>query len=247
MKLLVRYYAVLKEITGTSKEEVEVEECSIKAGDLVAMISARHPEVSDLVSRGMVLVVYGERIIRDLNDDIDLCSGHSTVDLIPPSAGGGSYSSTLLIGQPVNPESFLRDLIEHVDPEVGAVVVYFGIVKGQVGSSKVEELTYEYHEEQTREILEKIAREASLKEGIKYVSINHSVGSFKPGDIVFSVGVLGTGRRSSIETLREVVERVKHEALIWKIEKRDDGVFWVVGDGERIPKRTSESQQPSKT
>lgn len=247
MKLLVRYYALLKEITGINKEEVEVDRCSVKANDLIVMVSTRHPEISDLVSRGMVLIVYGGRLIQDLNEDIDLCSGHSVVDLIPPSAGGGSYSSALRIGQPIDPEAFLRELIEHADPEVGAVVVYFGIVKGRVGSSKVEELTYEYHEEQTREMLEKIAREASLREGIKYVSINHSIGSFKPGDIVFSVGVLGTGRKSSIETLKEVVERVKHEALIWKIEKRDDGVFWVIGDGKRIPRRITKPQQFSKT
>jgi molybdopterin synthase catalytic subunit/molybdopterin converting factor small subunit len=245
MRLLVRYYAVLREITGVSEEEIEVEGCSVKARDLIARVLTRHPEVSDFVSRGMVLVVYGGKLIRDLSEDLDLCSSRSTVDLVPPSSGGGCYSSMIHIGRSIDPESFLRELIEHVDSEVGAAVVYFGIVKGQVGHRKVEELVYEHHEE-TRRILEKIAHDASVKDGIKYVLIQHSIGSFKPGDIVFSVGILGTGRKNTIETLKEVVERVKHEALIWKIEKRDDGIFWVVGDGERIPKHSASIQQSTK-
>ena len=48
------------------------------------------------------------------------------------------------------------------------------------------------------------------------------------------VFVAANNRVRAFEVLREVVERVKHEVPIFKLEIRSDGEFWVLGDGKRV-------------
>jgi molybdopterin synthase catalytic subunit len=155
------------------------------------------------------------------------------VDIVPPSAGGVSRAK-LVLGEQVPVADFLRELLSYVDSESGAVATYFGVVKGYVDGGRVEKLVYEYHEKFTEEALNRIAKEVESKAKLKAVLIYHSVGEFKPGTVVFAAGVVGRGRREVVEALREIVERVKHESAIWKKELRDDGVFWVLGDGTRL-------------
>lgn len=241
MKLLIRYYALLRELSGEISEEFTTDSCYMTVKEVLETVTRRHPELSRLIYSGSVLVIHGGNLIRDLNYSLDLCS-NPVIDLVPPSAGGERpYEARLVLGQPIDVEAFLRDLLAKLDLEAGAVTVYFGVVKGKVENARVEELRYEYHEEYTEKTLEKIAMEASRVEDVKYVAAYHSIGTFKPGDTVFAVGVVSRGRKGAIKALQEVIERVKHEAAIWKIEKRDDGVFWVVGDGERIPSKTRNS------
>jgi molybdopterin synthase catalytic subunit len=164
------------------------------------------------------------------------------VDVVPPSAGGVSRAR-LILGEQVPVADFLRELLGYVDSESGAVATYFGVVKGHVDGRRVEKLVYEYHERFTEEALNKIAREVESKARLKAVLVYHSIGGFEPGAVVFAVGVVGRGRREVMEALREVVERVKHESAIWKKEFRDDGVFWVVGDGTRLPARPATAEE----
>ncbi|MEM2207651.1 MAG: molybdenum cofactor biosynthesis protein MoaE [Sulfolobales archaeon] len=234
MKVAVKYFAVLREVVGESSEELVFDSCHATVREVLEAVIRKHPELSTLVSGGLVLVIHRGSIIRELDHELDLCL-EPTVDLIPPSAGGESSSETrILLEQAVDAEAFLRNLLSKLDPEAGAIALYFGVVKGEVESSKVEELKYEHHKEYTEKALEKISLEVSRIEGVKYVAIHHSIGTFKPGDIVFAVGVVSRGRKSAIAALQEVVERVKGEAAIWKIEVREDGAFWVIGDGKRI-------------
>lgn len=240
--MVVRYYALLREISGRSSEELEVDSCYKTIGEVLEAVVQRHPELSKMVYNGLVIVIHGGDMIRDLNRSIDLCSD-PTVDLVPPSAGGDEkpYKVLIVLDRTIDAGTFLRELLSKLDPESGAIALYFGVVKGRIRSSRVDELKYEYHAEHTEKVLERIAMEASKIEDVRYVLVHHSIGTFKPGDVVFAVGVISRGRRGAIGALQEVVERVKHEAAIWKIERRDDGVFWVIGEGERIPAKTKES------
>ncbi len=237
MKFRVRYYALLREMVGKDSEEFVADSCHVSVGEVLESVARVRPELRELVFSGRVLVIHGGSIIRDPDERLDLCS-EPTVDLVPPSAGGGgTHEAHLVLGRTVDVEGFLKNLLTKLDPESGAIAVFLGVVKGSVEDSRVEELRYEYHAEYTERALERIASEASRTEGVKHVAVYHSVGTFKPGDAVFAVGVVGVGRKAAIGVLREVVERVKHEAAIWKVEKRGDGTFWVLGDGERVPVR----------
>ncbi len=118
----------------------------------------------------------------------------------------------------------------------GAVVVFVGVVKGLVEGAAVSELKYEAYEELAEKILTRIAEEEMRKHGLGAVAIYHRVGDLKPGDTTVYIVVAARGRREGFAAAAEILNRVKHEAPIYKLEVREDGEFWVIGDGERVPR-----------
>ncbi len=118
----------------------------------------------------------------------------------------------------------------------GAIVLFVGYVKGKVGGSIVSELNYEAYEEHALAKMKKIVEEEGRKEGVLDIRVYHRVGSLKPGDITIYVAVSALNRKIAFETAAEVLERVKHEVPIFKLEKRNDGEYWVLGDGKRVPR-----------
>jgi len=231
-RLKLKYYALLRELAGVEFEEVDVDKCELTFSEILKIVGKRD-RLRELARLGYVLLVHGGSLVVSKEATLNVCED-PRVDVIPPSAGGASRAK-LILGRQVPVADFLRELLSYLDSESGAIATYFGVVKGSLAGRRVKRLVYEYHERLTEEALNRIAEEVGSKAKLRAVLIYHSIGEFEPGDVVLAVGVVGRGRREVLEALREIVERVKHETAIWKKEFRDDGVYWVVGDGTRIP------------
>lgn len=121
----------------------------------------------------------------------------------------------------------------------GAIVIFVGVVKGVVGRASVKELKYEAYEALAEKMLARIAEEEMRKHGLGAVAIYHRVGDLRPGDTTVYIVVAASGRREGFAAAAEILERVKHEAPVYKLEVREDGEFWVIGDGERVPRPSS--------
>ncbi len=120
--------------------------------------------------------------------------------------------------------------------EDGAIVMFLGFVKGVVNGSKVIKLRYEAYEPlASRKLVEIVEDECR---GVSDVRVYHRVGELSPGEPTIYVFVKAKSRSEAFDTARKVLERVKHEVPIFKLEIREDGEYWVVGDGKRI-KRVS--------
>lgn len=118
----------------------------------------------------------------------------------------------------------------------GAIVIFVGVVKGVVDGVDVEVLKYEAYEELAEKVLARIAEEEMRKHGLGAVAIYHRVGDLRPGDTTVYIVVAAKGRREGFAAAAEILDKVKHEAPIYKLEVREDGEFWVIGDGERVPR-----------
>jgi len=116
----------------------------------------------------------------------------------------------------------------------GALVMFMGYVKGLVDGRSVYELEYSVYEPHTTRILESIARETAVKYKLLAVRIYHRRGRLKPGEPTVYIIVAATDRDTAFNAAREILERVKREPPIFKLEKREDGEYWVVGDGFRV-------------
>lgn len=133
--------------------------------------------------------------------------------------------------------------LKKASPEAGALVIYVGFVKGVVEGRRVERLDYEVYEEYTERRMRRIAEELAEKDPrVRAVVIYHGKGSFKPGEDVVYIGVVATARSAAFQAAREAIDRVKHETGIWKLELREDGAYWVLGEGRRIPGGKSEGK-----
>lgn len=113
----------------------------------------------------------------------------------------------------------------------GAIVTFTGIVRPKTHEGKaVDHLEYEVYKEAARKGLEDMAKALCLVEGVLEAAVCHKHGSYKPGEEVLYV-VIATERSSiAFDSLRTVVNRVKHELPIWKKEFTADGDYWVDDD-----------------
>ena len=116
----------------------------------------------------------------------------------------------------------------------GALVLFIGYVKGKVNDSQVDELDYEAYEPYASRKLREIAEKYEQREGVLDVRIYHRVGNLKPGETTLYVIVAAKSRHQAFEAAKEALEEVKHYVPIFKLEKRSDGEYWVIGDGKRV-------------
>ena len=133
----------------------------------------------------------------------------------------------------------VNELSKYSEEGMGAIVVFIGFVKGDVEGKKVNRLDYTVYEPYTTEHLNKIAEE-EMDEGVYDIKIFHKAGELNVGDKTLYIVVAARGRRIGFDKASKVLERVKHEPPIFKLEHREDGQFWVFGDGTRL-RRESDS------
>lgn len=150
---------------------------------------------------------------------------------MPPPAGGDLIRGRIDILEEI------RKFRESAPPEAGSLVVYVGFVKGKIEDHQVLELDYESYDDYTKKRFQEIERDIKAKyKDIVDIKIVHAIDNMKPGENVMLIMALGRGRQDSIEAVKETVELVKHTTGIWKLEKRDDGDFWVVAGNTRVKK-----------
>lgn len=137
-------------------------------------------------------------------------------------------------------EELIQKIINNTNKEeIGGIAIFIGIVKGIVDNARVLELEYTALEDMALKNMEDIAREEATKHKALGVIICHRVGSLRPGEISLLVIVAGKSRKNVLPALSSIVERIKHEVPVFKLEKRIDGEYWIIGDGERYRRRHS--------
>ncbi|RLG89365.1 MAG: molybdenum cofactor biosynthesis protein MoaE [Thermoprotei archaeon] len=142
-----------------------------------------------------------------------------------------------IVKEDISIDVIIKDIINNTYLEgCGAISIFIGYVKGLIGSAKVYELAYEAYEPYASKKLKEIACETANKYSIPYILILHKTGSLKPGEISIYIISAAVTRHDAIEAVKEALERVKKEVPIFKLEKRNDGEYWIVGDGKRVPR-----------
>jgi len=130
--------------------------------------------------------------------------------------------------------SLLR-MVSKLDEKCGAIVLFIGVVKGLVENGvRVYELEYTSIGGLATKIMEKIAREEMEKYRLSHVTIWHKLGVLEPGEITLIIAVLAENRKNAFKAAEEILERIKNEVPIFKLEKRSNGEFWVIGNGVRV-------------
>ena len=119
------------------------------------------------------------------------------------------------------------------NPKSNAVVIYVGYVKREVAGHAVNWLSCEPHERYALKLLNNIVEE-EMDKGVSCIRIYHRIGRLRPGEPITYIFVSAEDRVKAFEKARRILERVKRESMIFKVESRDDGEFLVLGDGRRL-------------
>lgn len=209
MQVTVRLFAMLRERAGAREVTLELPD-GARVSDA---LSALGDLASDLP---LVMAVNREYA----HEDHPLDAGDELA-LIPPVSGGEAATAHARItSEPLRP----ADLLERVrDPRAGAVVLFEGVTRD------VERLEYEAYVEMAEPRLAAIAEAAMARHQLCAAAVEHRVGDVPLSDPSVLVAVSAPHRGPAFEGAREIIDRVKAEAPIWKREVEGGEGRWVEG------------------
>ena len=225
----VRLFSLYRDAVGKPEIDINIEG-SRTVSSIIRELAEMYPKLRKAIEAVPPLIlVNGITVGEDSVVDND-----SEIALAPPASGGGSGIEVGLFDRDVSLDEVVLKAVG--DRGVGAIAIFVGVVKGEVDGHSVQELVYEAYTPYALRALEKIALEEKERYGLYSVQILHRVGVAKPGEKTLVIAVAARGRKEALSVLSAILERVKSEPPIYKLEKRDDGEYWVVGDSRRIPR-----------
>jgi MoaE-MoaD fusion protein len=225
MQIRLRYFAIVREIMGQSRETMDLPE-GATVGDVMARITAAHPRL-DGASRSIMLMVNQEYVLADhvLADGDELA-------LIPPVSGGETGLSTshfIVTSDVIDPRS-VEKLVER--PGSGAIVTFSGVVRDHARGRSVTALDYEAYDEAAEKMLARIGTEISDRWPVDDVAIVHRTGHLGVGEISVAIAVSSAHRDAAFDACRYAIERIKEIVPIWKKEHYADGEVWIGSEAD---------------
>jgi len=201
MVVSVRLFAGLRERAGAARIEVELPEDATVADLLAAM---------ELAPRSCVAAVN-----REYADGGTRIAPGDEVALVPPVSGGdGTVRRVRVTGEPLA----LAELSAAVrDPRAGAIVLFEGVTR------EVAALDYEAYVEMAEPKLAAIAEEEAERHGLCAVAVEHRTGTVPLGEPSVIVAASAPHRGEAFSGARALIDRVKAEAPIWKVEVDGEG------------------------
>jgi MoaE-MoaD fusion protein len=135
--------------------------------------------------------------------------------------------STALVHVRVTGEPLALDaLVRRVSsPAAGAVVTFQGTTRD------VDALEYEAYAEMAEERIEAIVVAAIERHGLEAAAAEHRIGTVPLAEPSVAVAVSAAHRGEAFAGAREIIDRIKQEAPIWKKEVEGTEERWVEGTG----------------
>ena len=209
MEVTVRLFAMLRERAGTSEVTLELPE-GARVSDALA-------ELQD-IAEGLPLVM---AVNREYAAEDQVLDPGDELALVPPvSDGEAAVRHVRVTDEPLS----LDSLVERVrDPRAGAVVTFQGVTR------EVERLEYEAYVEMAEQKMAAIVADAVEKHGLCAAAAEHRVGDVPLSEPSVTVAVSAPHRGEAFAGAREIIDRLKAEAPIWKKEIEGGEGRWVEG------------------
>lgn len=120
----------------------------------------------------------------------------------------------------------LKKLTAH-QSQVGGVVQFVGVVRGQNDGQTVHAMTLEHYPAMTEKALHRIIEKARARWQIEGVTVIHRVGPLNVGDQIVLCMVSSAHRLEAFEACHFIMDWLKTEAPFWKKEVTPEGERWV--------------------
>jgi MoaE-MoaD fusion protein len=196
MVVSVRLFAGLRERAGRDRVDVELPDGALVSDLLAAM---------DVAPRSCVVAIN-----REYADEGALVRAGDEVALVPPVSGGaGVVRSARVTGDALDLAAVAAAVR---DPAAGAVVLFEGVTR------EVPELDYEAYVEMAEPKLRTIGEEVAAAYGLSAVALEHRTGTVPLGEPSVIVAASAPHRSEAFNGARALIDRVKAEAPIWKVE-----------------------------
>jgi molybdopterin synthase catalytic subunit len=212
MEVTVRLFAILRERAGTRELTLELPD-GARVSDALAQLRDISPPELPLVMA----------VNREYAPEDQVLDPGDELALIPPVSGGSSEAPAMhsrVTGEPLSIDA----LLERVrDPRAGAVVTFSGVTRD------VEQLDYEAYVEMAEPKIAGIVAEAVERHGLCAAACEHRIGTVPLSEPSVTVAVSAPHRGEAFTGAREIIDRVKAEAPIWKREVDGGERRWAEG------------------
>jgi molybdopterin converting factor subunit 1 len=218
MRISVRLFAGLRERAGADRVDVELPDGASVADLLAAMGTT---PVGELAPRSCIVAINREYA------DADAVVGETDeVALVPPVSGGAGdvTAAVVRLAEVVDAALDISAVAAAVrDPRAGAVVTFEGVTR------EVEALDYEAYAEMATAKLRAIGQEEAARHGLCAVALVHRCGRVPLSEPSVIVAASAPHRGEAFAGARALIDRVKAEAPIWKVELTAEGARRVEG------------------
>jgi molybdopterin synthase catalytic subunit len=214
MIVRIRLFAQLRERAGADAIDAELADGTTVAQALETL--AQTPPLGELLARLPVRMAVNRELV---GDDTPLRPGDELA-LLPPVSGGGE-PHVRISEQPIVAAT-VTDAVRR--PGAGAVVTFEGTVRD------VESLDYEAYREMAEARIAAIVTDAIARHGLEAAAAEHRVGRVALGEPGVVVAVSAAHRAAAFAGARELIDRIKAEAPIWKREIEGGEARWVAGE-----------------
>lgn len=225
MRILVKYFAILKEKTGIPQEEYQLND-SLTVKELKEYLKEVHPEIRENLNN----------IITSINlnfaFDDESIPDQAEIGFFPPVSGGsGGKTIIRIVGSDFSVDEMIREITHST---TGAVCIFTGIVREKTEGenlNKVSYIDYETYEEMAEKKLDQVAEEIREKwPDIESVVLMQKIGRVKPGNISTIVACSGIHRNDGIfDAAKYGIDRIKEIVPVWKKEVDVDRAEWKEG------------------
>jgi molybdopterin synthase catalytic subunit len=209
MTVRVRLFAALRERAGARELELDLPDGARVADALERLAS---------LAAGLPVVMAVNRVYAA--PETVLHAGDELA-LVPPVSGGAGWHVR------VSEEALSLDEVRARvrDARAGAVVCFEGVTR------EVSRLDYEAYAEMAEEQIRRIVEVAVARHRLCAAAVEHRVGEVKLSEPSVTVAVSAPHRGEAFAGAREIIDRVKAEAPIWKKEEGE----WVAGTTPSTP------------
>ena len=213
--MTVRLFAMLRERAGAPEVTLDLPD-GARVGDALDSLAE--------LAEGIPLVL---AVNREYADSERVLDAGDELALIPPVSGGEGAAATTwsrVSGEPLSLDSLAQRVR---DPRAGAVITFSGVTRD------VDRLEYHAYAEMAEERMAAITAEAVERHGLCAAAVEHRVGDVPLSEPSVIVAVSAPHRGEAFAGAREIIDRVKAEAPIWKKEIEGADERWVEGTSPR--------------
>jgi MoaE-MoaD fusion protein len=216
MEVEVRLFAMLRERAGADRVTIELPE-GATVRDAISAIG-RDRGLGDLIAAMPVVMA----VNREYAGSDDALAAGDELALIPPVSGG---ARTAVAHARVTDEELSADTLARrvARPSAGAIVTFQGTTRG------VDELHYEAYREMAEDRIAAIVTEAIEHHGLEAAAAEHRLGTVPLQEASVAVAASAAHRAKAFAGAREIIDRIKEEAPIWKKEIEGGEERWVEG------------------
>ncbi len=197
MTVTVQFFSHFRQLTGGAEAAVE-----LPAGATVADAFAKFPMLAS--AKPSTLVAVGVEFAKW---DTPLREG-DVISFMPP-VQGGSDSELVITSDPIgNPGPVIG--------AVGAVVVFWGIVRDQEAGQKITALDYTAYRQMAEHQFLKLIAETKVRFSIQRLHVTHRLGPVTVGEPSLLVRVESGHRAEAFAAAQFLIDELKQRVPIWK-------------------------------